>query len=135
MPCRRPSLLHPPTHVPCLAPRLATPPQPRYLPLEEQRFFRVGLQPLLLSFMIVTLIAGLGGPTTYAANPARDLGPRIAHFLLPIPNKGRSEWVYAVSGGMIRGEGLPGAGAGRLLWFLQLVAPACRCDPCCTPES
>jgi glycerol uptake facilitator-like aquaporin len=38
---------------------------------------------------------GLGGPTGYAANPARDLGPRLAHFLLPIPGKGSSEWSYA----------------------------------------
>lgn len=39
--------------------------------------------------------AGLGGPTAYAANPARDLGPRVAHALLPIPGKGPSEWSYA----------------------------------------
>lgn len=39
--------------------------------------------------------AGLGGPTAYAANPARDLGPRLAHALLPIPGKGPSEWCYA----------------------------------------
>jgi glycerol uptake facilitator-like aquaporin len=38
---------------------------------------------------------GLGGPTGYAANPARDLGPRLAHALLPIPGKGSSEWSYA----------------------------------------
>lgn len=41
------------------------------------------------------LPAGLGGPTAYAANPARDLGPRIAHAILPIPGKGSSEWAYA----------------------------------------
>jgi glycerol uptake facilitator protein len=34
----------------------------------------------------------LGGPTGYAINPARDLGPRIVHALLPIPNKGTSDW-------------------------------------------
>jgi glycerol uptake facilitator protein len=38
---------------------------------------------------------GLGGTTGYAINPARDLGPRIAHFLLPIPGKGPSDWEYA----------------------------------------
>lgn len=37
----------------------------------------------------------LGGPTGYAINPARDLGPRIAHALLPVPNKGSSDWGYA----------------------------------------
>ena len=37
----------------------------------------------------------LGGPTGYAINPARDLGPRIAHQLLPIPGKGDSDWGYS----------------------------------------
>jgi glycerol uptake facilitator protein len=37
----------------------------------------------------------LGGPTGYAINPARDLGPRIAHFLLPIAGKGGSDWGYS----------------------------------------
>ena len=37
----------------------------------------------------------LGGPTGYAINPARDLGPRIAHAVLPIPGKGGSDWDYA----------------------------------------
>ena len=39
--------------------------------------------------------ASLGGPTGYAINPARDLGPRIAHFVLPIRGKGSSDWSYA----------------------------------------
>jgi glycerol uptake facilitator protein len=38
---------------------------------------------------------GLGGTTGYAINPARDLGPRIAHAFLPIPAKGSSDWSYA----------------------------------------
>ena len=37
----------------------------------------------------------LGGPTGYAINPARDLGPRIAHAFLPIPGKGSSDWAYS----------------------------------------
>lgn len=37
---------------------------------------------------------GIGGPTGFSVNPARDLGPRIAHALLPIPGKGPSEWSY-----------------------------------------
>jgi glycerol uptake facilitator protein len=38
---------------------------------------------------------GLGGPTGYAINPARDLGPRLAHFILPIPGKRDSDWSYS----------------------------------------
>ena len=38
----------------------------------------------------------LGGPTGYAMNPARDLGPRVAHFVLPIAGKGKSDWGYAL---------------------------------------
>ena len=37
----------------------------------------------------------LGGPTGYAINPARDLGPRIMHAILPIKNKGTSDWAYS----------------------------------------
>ncbi|MBH5334068.1 aquaporin family protein [Streptomyces pactum] len=47
------------------------------------------------SFVVVGLGLSLGGPTGYAINPARDLGPRIAHALLPLPNKGGSDWGYA----------------------------------------
>ncbi|KDD76971.1 hypothetical protein H632_c51p0 [Helicosporidium sp. ATCC 50920] len=46
-------------------------------------------------FLIFVLVLGLGGPTGIAANPARDLGPRIAHWILPIPGKGSSEFNYA----------------------------------------
>lgn len=50
---------------------------------------------LIVSFLVVGIGLSLGGPTGYAINPARDLGPRIAHALLPIPNKGTSDWGYA----------------------------------------
>jgi glycerol uptake facilitator-like aquaporin len=43
----------------------------------------------------VSIGLALGGPTGYAINPARDLGPRIAHALLPIPRKGGSDWAYS----------------------------------------
>jgi glycerol uptake facilitator protein len=43
----------------------------------------------------VAIGASLGGPAGYAINPARDLGPRIVHALLPIPGKGGSDWAYA----------------------------------------
>jgi glycerol uptake facilitator protein len=54
-----------------------------------------GLVPLLVGLLVLAIGLSLGGPTGYAINPARDLGPRIAHFLLPIPGKGPSDWGYA----------------------------------------
>lgn len=57
--------------------------------------FTDGLNPLIVGFLIVSIGMSLGGTTGYAINPARDLGPRIAHFLLPIPGKGSSNWSYA----------------------------------------
>lgn len=54
-----------------------------------------GLNPLVVGALIFVIGLGLGGPTGYAINPARDLGPRIAHFLLPIAGKGTSDWKYA----------------------------------------
>lgn len=44
--------------------------------------------------LIFILILGMGGPTGIAANPARDFGPRMAHWVLPIPGKGSSEFYY-----------------------------------------
>jgi glycerol uptake facilitator protein len=51
--------------------------------------------PLGVALVVVAIGASLGGPTGYAINPARDLGPRIAHALLPIRGKGSSDWSYA----------------------------------------
>jgi glycerol uptake facilitator protein len=53
------------------------------------------LWPLIIGFLIVAIGMSLGGPTGYAINPARDLGPRIMHAILPIPGKGPSDWGYA----------------------------------------
>ncbi|CCK31574.1 putative glycerol uptake facilitator protein [Streptomyces davaonensis JCM 4913] len=50
---------------------------------------------LIVSFLVVGIGLSLGGPTGYAINPARDLGPRLTHAVLPIPNKGTSDWGYA----------------------------------------
>jgi glycerol uptake facilitator protein len=50
---------------------------------------------LFVPFLVVVIGTSLGGPTGYAINPARDLGPRIAHFLLPIRGKGDSDWAYS----------------------------------------
>ncbi|MFI1098304.1 MIP/aquaporin family protein [Streptomyces sp. NPDC020917] len=54
-----------------------------------------GLGILLTALLVVGIGLSLGGPTGYAINPARDLGPRIVHSLLPLPNKGGSDWGYA----------------------------------------
>ncbi|KQR01813.1 glycerol transporter [Arthrobacter sp. Leaf141] len=54
-----------------------------------------GLGPLAVALLVVGIGISLGGPTGYAINPARDLGPRIAHALLPIKGKGSSDWSYA----------------------------------------
>ena len=55
----------------------------------------VGLAPVLVGFLVWGIGLSLGGPTGYAINPARDLGPRIAHFVLPIAGKGDSDWGYS----------------------------------------
>ncbi|HYT74447.1 MAG TPA: MIP/aquaporin family protein [Vicinamibacterales bacterium] len=74
--------------------------------------FSRGLQPLLVGVLVFGIGLSLGGPTGYAINPARDLGPRLAHALLPIPGKGSSDWSYAwipvvapIAGGIV-GAGL-----------------------------
>lgn len=54
-----------------------------------------GFAPVAVGLLIVSIGMSLGGPTGYAINPARDLGPRIAHAVLPIPGKGSSQWNYA----------------------------------------
>lgn len=54
-----------------------------------------GIGPLLVGFLVWAIGLSLGGPTGYAINPARDLGPRIAHAVLPIAGKGGSDWEYA----------------------------------------
>ncbi len=54
-----------------------------------------GLGPLAVGLLVVGIGISLGGPTGYAINPARDLGPRIAHAILPIKGKGSSDWSYA----------------------------------------
>ncbi|AQS55979.1 aquaporin [Novibacillus thermophilus] len=68
--------------------------------------FTQGLNPLIVGLLIVSIGLSLGGTTGYAINPARDLGPRIAHFVLPIAGKGDSNWGYAwipVAGPVIGG--------------------------------
>lgn len=57
--------------------------------------FTDGLNPLVVGALIIAIGVSLGGTTGYAINPARDLAPRIAHFLLPIKGKGSSDWGYS----------------------------------------
>jgi glycerol uptake facilitator protein len=64
------------------------------------------ITPLIVGFIVVAIGLSLGGPTGYAINPARDLGPRIAHAVLPIAGKGTSDWEYSwipVAGPLIGG--------------------------------
>lgn len=57
--------------------------------------FTTGLKPLLVGLLITVIGTGLGSTTGFALNPARDWAPRLAHTILPVPNKGSSEWWYA----------------------------------------
>jgi glycerol uptake facilitator protein len=57
--------------------------------------FQRGLQPLLVGVLVLGIGLSLGGPTGYAINPARDLGPRLAYAVLPIPGKRDADWEYA----------------------------------------
>jgi glycerol uptake facilitator protein len=77
-----------------------------------------GFGPLLVGLLVFAIGLSLGGPTGYAINPARDLGPRLAHAFLPIAGKGGSDWQYAwipVVGPVI--GGLVGAFAYRVLYI------------------
>ncbi|HPI81205.1 MAG TPA: aquaporin, partial [Cyclobacteriaceae bacterium] len=57
--------------------------------------FAEGLNPLVVGALISVIGFSLGGTTGFAINPARDLGPRLAHFILPIAGKGPSDWAYS----------------------------------------
>lgn len=79
--------------------------------------FDTGFGPFLVGVLVWSIGLSLGGPTGYAINPARDLGPRLAHALLPIAGKGGSDWGYAwvpVAGPVI--GGILAAQLYRALW-------------------
>jgi glycerol uptake facilitator protein len=76
-----------------------------------------GLGPYLVASLVWAIGLGLGGTTGYAINPARDLGPRIAHALLPISKKGGSDWSYAAI--PVLGPLAGGALAGVLVRVLE----------------
>jgi glycerol uptake facilitator protein len=72
----------------------------------NKELLATGLAGLLVAFLVVGIGLSLGGPTGYAINPARDLGPRIVHAVLPVPGKGDSDWGYAwipVAGPLVGG--------------------------------
>lgn len=78
--------------------------------------FADGFSPIVVGLLIMAIGLGLGGPTGFAINPARDLGPRIAHALLPIHGKANSDWGYAwipVAG--------PIAGSALAVWIYSIL--------------
>jgi glycerol uptake facilitator protein len=77
-----------------------------------------GVGPWLVGSLVWGIGLSLGGTTGYAINPARDLGPRLTHFILPIPGKGGSNWRYAPI--PIIGDLAGGALAGLLLHYARL---------------
>lgn len=80
--------------------------------------FTEGLNPLVVGGLITLIGMAQGGTTGFAINPARDLGPRIAHYLLPIKGKGSSQWHYAwvpIVGPIIGGA----AGATLYFWLYE----------------
>lgn len=93
--------------------------------------FAEGLNPFIVGFLIVSIGLSLGGTTGYAINPARDLGPRLAHFLLPIHGKGSSNWGYAwipvvgpLLGGSLGGLVYQGVFKGEVTTNLWIVLAA-----------
>ncbi|MCE4957201.1 MIP/aquaporin family protein [Macrococcoides caseolyticum] len=90
--------------------------------------FAEGLNPVIVGILIIAIGLSLGGATGYAINPARDFGPRLAHFLLPIPGKGTSNFKYAIVPilGPIAG-GMLGASLYRLIYkgtfeFIDMIS-------------
>ncbi|KNC17779.1 glycerol transporter [Arthrobacter sp. RIT-PI-e] len=78
--------------------------------------------PLAVALLVVGIGASLGGPTGYAINPNRDLGPRIAHALLPIRGKGSSDWAYAWV--PVVGPIIGGSLAGLVVQLISFPVPA-----------
>ena len=94
--------------------------------------FSEGLNPMVVGGLITAIGLSLGGTTGFAINPARDLGPRIAHFLLPIKGKRNSDWAYSwipvagpIIGGMLGALAYYALFLGEiktLFWLTTLVA-------------
>lgn len=91
--------------------------------LNPETGWSAGAGPLLVGLLVFAIGLSLGGPTGYAINPARDLGPRLAHHFLPIAGKGSSDWGYAwvpIVGPVI--GGLIAAGLYHALWPALSIA-------------
>lgn len=84
---------------------------------QEVGFGLGALSALPVALLVLGIGLSLGGPTGYAINPARDLGPRLAHAFLPIPGKGSSDWAY--SWVPVVGPLIGAAAAGFLFLFLS----------------
>jgi glycerol uptake facilitator protein len=94
--------------------------------------FADGLNPLVVGALITAIGFSMGGTTGFAINPARDLGPRIMHALLPIDGKGSSDWAYSwipIAGPIV--GGITGALAykalfhgvtGPSLWIFSIIS-------------
>ncbi len=85
--------------------------------LAPESGFAKGFGPFLVGLLVWGIGLSLGGSTGYAINPARDLGPRLAHSILPIPGKGASDFAYAwvpIVGPII--GGVLGAAVYKWLW-------------------
>ena len=85
--------------------------------LNPETGFPQGFGPFLVGVLVWSIGLSLGGSTGYAINPARDLGPRLAHFVLPISGKRDSDWSYAwvpVIGPII--GGVLGAVCYQMIW-------------------
>src|SRR5215510_6458387 len=85
--------------------------------LNPEHGWNAGFGPFLVGIIVWAIGLSLGGPTGYAINPARDLGPRVAHAILPIAGKGKSDWEYAwipVAGPIV--GGLVAAFLYKALW-------------------
>jgi glycerol uptake facilitator protein len=92
--------------------------------------FTEGLNPLVVGLLVVAIGLSLGATTGYAINPARDFGPRLAHFVLPIHGKGPSDWPYAwipvlgpALGGMLGALCYRAAFSGQVHPLLWVLAP------------
>src|SRR5262249_27032948 len=77
-----------------------------------------GLGPYLVASLVWGIGLSLGGTTGYAINPARDLGPRLAHTVLPVAGKYTSAWDYALV--PVIGPMIGGLSAGALIRILQI---------------